>query len=109
MTRVIEKAGQPGRRGNTTEVSSGPTYTVDLRDKTILVDDDTAGEQVTVLLPAASGCDSRELTVKKLGTTAAIVVDGNGSETIDGETTQTIGIQYDAMHIICDGTGWWII
>jgi hypothetical protein len=62
-----------------------------------------------VLLPATLDCENRELTVKKIGTTAAVVVDGNGSETIDGATTQTISSQYDAMHIICDGSNWWVI
>ena len=75
----------------------------------ILVDDDTAGSTVTVTLPAAAGVTNRIYHIKKLGTTASIVVDGNASETIDGATTQTISSQYDSMQIVCDGTGWYII
>lgn len=109
MARTIEKAGQPSRRGNTTTVTSGPTYSVDYRDKVILINDDSIGEEATVLLPAVLNCENRELTIKKIGTTAAVIVDGNSAETIDGAATQTISMQYDAMHIICDGTEWWII
>jgi hypothetical protein len=108
MVRALTKAGNPVALGVKT-VTSGPQYTVISSDKILLIDDDTIAQQVTVLLPAVLNCNDRELTVKKIGTTAAVVVDGSGSETIDGATTQTISAQYDAMHIICDGTAWWIV
>jgi hypothetical protein len=108
MVRAIEKKAGPKAAGVVT-VTSGPSYTVLTTDKTVLVDDDEAGVAVTVLLPAAADSNNRELRVKKLGSTAAVTVDGNGAETIDDATTQSIASQYDAMHIQCDGTGWWIL
>ncbi|MCP4300875.1 MAG: hypothetical protein GY783_09845 [Gammaproteobacteria bacterium] len=75
----------------------------------ILVDDDTAGADVTVTLPAAATWPGRIYHVKKLGTTASVIVDGNGSETIDGSTTVTIGSRYDSIELICDGSNWHII
>lgn len=75
----------------------------------ILVDDDTAGSAVTVTLPLASGNTGLEYHIKKLGTTGSVIVDGAGSETIDGATTQTIGVQYDSIKIVCDGSNWFII
>ena len=38
-----------------------------------------------------------------------VTIDADGSETIDDETTQTLPSQYDSIHIVSDGTEWWII
>lgn len=75
----------------------------------ILVDDDTAGSTVTVTLPAAASSDGYIYYIKKLGSTANVVVDGNASENIDGVTTQTLSAQHESIGIICDGSNWHII
>jgi len=72
----------------------------------IRVDDDTAGSTVTVTLPAASGNDGLAYHIKKLGTTANVIVDGNVAETIDGALTQVLAIQYDSIMVVSNGTGW---
>src|SRR5690606_23294411 len=36
-------------------------------------------------------------------------IDGNLSETIDGQTTTTINTQYEELMIYCDGSNWKII
>lgn len=78
-------------------------------DKTyILVDDATAGGQVTITLPPAIDSTDRIIYIKKLGATANVVVDGNGSETIDGSTTQTISSQYGTLTLVCSGAAWFI-
>jgi len=84
------------------------TYTA-ADEVVILVDDDTAGSAVTITLPAASGASNRVYTMKKLGTTANVTVDGNASETIDGATTKALTTQYEVVRIICDGSNWHII
>lgn len=84
------------------------TYTIEGK-KYILVDDDTAGGAVTITLPPAIDSTDREIIVKKLGTTGNVTVDGNGSETIDGVTTNVITTQYAAIHIVSDGAGWFTI
>lgn len=78
-------------------------------DTVILVDDDTAGSTVTITLPAAASSENKQITIKKLGTTANVVIDGNASETIDGATTSTLTIQYESITVICDGSNWHII
>ena len=78
-------------------------------DYVILVDDDTAGSTVTITLPAAASHTGREYHIKKLGTTANVVVDGNASETIDGGTTATLSAQFESISIVCDGSNWHII
>lgn len=73
----------------------------------VLVDDDTAGSTVTVTLPASVSGD--KITVKKLGTTADVIIDGDAAELIDGAATFTLTAQYAALTVIADGTGWSII
>lgn len=61
-------------------------------------------------LPAVADSAGRTIEVKKIDSSAnAVTVDGNGAEEIDGETTQIIIAQYDAMLILCDGSDWHII
>lgn len=75
----------------------------------VVLADATSGA-FTVTLPAAATNEGRDYTVKKVDSSAnAVTVDGNGSETIDGETTQVIAIQWDAAHIVSDGSNWLII
>jgi len=78
-------------------------------DRVILVDDDTAGSAVTIDLPAAASNTDIDYNVVKLGTTASVTIDGNGSETINGVTTNVLSSQWDAIWIVCDGTGWIIL
>lgn len=73
-----------------------------------LVDDDTAGSEVTITLPPASDAQYPRY-IKKLGTTANVVIDGNGTETIDGELTATIIIPFTTIMLISDGANWHIL
>lgn len=76
-------------------------------ERIILVDDDTAGSTVTVDLPA--GVDGFDYHVKKLGSTAKVIVDANGAELIDSMATVELTMQYDSVHIIHDGSNWNIV
>lgn len=109
IDRTFHKAAVPVSLGITKTVTSGPQYIVGTKDKTILVDDNRAGVAVNVILPAAVSSKNRELRIKKLGSTAAVTVDGNGAELVDESATQIITGQYDAMHLVCDGIEWWIV
>ena len=73
----------------------------------VMVDDDTAGGAVTITLPASVADD--QIIVKKLGTTANVIIDGDSAEEIDGATTFTLTVQYESLTLIADGTGWNII
>lgn len=85
------------------------SYSALSTDHNILVDDDTAGGTVTINLPLASGNAGLQYNIKKLGSTSNVVVDGNGSETIDGGTTEILTAQYESITIVCDGFNWWIV
>lgn len=74
--------------------------------KVIFVDDDTAGSAVTITLPAAASSTDEIYNVVKIGTTASVTVDGDGSEEINGATTYVLSSQWDAIEVMCDGTQW---
>lgn len=79
-------------------------------DYTILVD--ASGGDVTLTLPAAgdTGVEGLVLVVKKIDATSGLVViDPDGSEQIEGDTTLTIPYPNDAAMVQSDGTEWWIV
>ena len=75
----------------------------------ILVDDDTAGGAVTITLPTAVGRKGIQYIVKKLGTTATVTVDADGSELIDGDLTAVIPTQYESATLVSDDLNWAVI
>lgn len=71
--------------------------------------DATAG-QVTMTLPSASKAKYLVLTFKKIDVSAnAMVVDGNGAETVDGAANQSTTTQYDLISVVSDGTSWHVV
>jgi hypothetical protein len=80
------------------------TYTAATTDYFI---DCTSGT-FTVNLFTAVGNTGRILIIKNSGT-GTITVDPNGTQTIDGATTQTLSTQWSRVHIISDGANWKII
>ena len=91
-----------------TSVTTTPVTLTDA-DKIVLVDDDTVGGAVTINLPAVADSKGNIYYIKKLGSTGNVTIDPNGSETIDGATTQIIGSQWDCIETYCNGTAWFII
>lgn len=88
-------------------VSKTTTYTATVNDYVILCNANGGG--FTVTLPQASGSTGQMLLVKKTDSSAnTVIVDGNGSETIDGNLTHSLSVQYGFLSIICDGSTWWI-
>ena len=86
---------------------STTAYTINEKEY-VLVDDDTAGGAVTLTLPPVIENTDKKVYVKKLGTTGNVIVDGSGSETIDGATTHTLTAQYESSVYLCDGASWHI-
>lgn len=96
-----------GRRYSAT-VTKTTTYTATINDDLIL--GDASGGAFTITLPAASTSAGLELKFKKTDASAsAVTIDGNASETIDGVTTKALSSQYASLHIICDGSTWWVV
>lgn len=93
------------RRNDVTVTSTSYSATVAGPDF-IEVDDDTAGADVTIALPAAASSEGAIKWIKKLGTTANVIIDPDGSELVDGGATATLTIQNEAVIVRCNGTGW---
>jgi len=88
--------------------SKTTTYTATVNDEVLLCD--TSGGAFTVTLYAATGNAGRTLIIKK--TTSdfnLLTVDGNASETINGNTTTTLITQYESVRLFCDGSNWFIL
>lgn len=60
------------------------------------------------LLPAVTAADGFTVGVLNAGT-GTITIDGNASETINGQTSILLSSQYDCVILRCDGTSWTIV
>lgn len=84
-----------------------------------LTDDDyycvvnATGADRTITLPAVSGRSGRVYHIKKLdGSANDVIIDGNASETIDGNLTVTLSgaaAQFHVLSLICTGSAWHIM
>ncbi|MFA5350286.1 MAG: hypothetical protein WC357_03010, partial [Candidatus Omnitrophota bacterium] len=65
----------------------------------------------TLTLPAVADNAGLWYTIKKThAAAAAITIEGNGAETIDGAANNAeCDAQYDAITVVCDGTEWHIV
>lgn len=78
-------------------------YTATTGDNYIFCDTSSGGFTVS-LFTTGSG-SGFELTIVKLsGDNNVVTIDGNGSQTIDGELTQTLGRQFEAITIVSNST-----
>lgn len=71
---------------------------------TVLVSGNT-----TLSLPSSSGISGREYIIKKTDTGTTSIIDPDGTETIDGNSTLSLTTQYQAVKIKSDGSNWTVI
>lgn len=69
----------------------------------------TAGGDVTIGLPAAATCTNMVLGFKKLQAANNMILDPDGSETIDGAATKSFSDRWTFVNIISNGTNWFIL
>jgi hypothetical protein len=75
---------------------------------TILVTTSTTDKTIT--LPTAADNTNRLIRIKKVDAGIGnCIIDGEGSETIDGALTVTISSQWDSRSVQCDGTSWFVV
>ena len=83
-------------------------YTLTANDDVVLFD--TGATTRTATLPAASTVTGKIYHIKKVDSGAGLVtIDGNGSETIDGDLAPDITAQYESFTIVSDGSNWHVI
>ena len=89
--------------------TTSTAYTPNKTDKTILADASSAS--FTVTLPAAAIVEAgKTYTIKRTNAGAnTVIVDGNGSETIDGIASLRLNQRYDYLQLQSDGTNWMVI
>jgi hypothetical protein len=64
----------------------------------------------TVTLPAATTNAGKTYYIKNIDAQGDIItIDGNASETIDGNTTYLLNVSNHALRIICDGSNWYVL
>ena len=85
------------------EVSSD--YSVHPEDEFILADA-TSGN-LTITLPDSNKSKGMFYQIKKKDASNDLIIDGLGSETIDGAATLTLSTQYTTAGFISDGINWW--
>ena len=92
-----------------TVVAVTTAYTPYKNDKTILADASSAS--FTVTLPGAATVEKgKTYTVKRTNAGAnTVIVDGNGSETMDGIASLRLNQRFDYLQLQSDGTNWMVI
>lgn len=89
-------------------VSTTTNYTLSSADTGVLAD--ATGGAITITLPAAASNTDVQFFIKKIDSSGnTVTVDGNGSETIDGATTQVISTQYATLTVYSNGTSWFLL
>lgn len=84
------------------------THSVTATSGTTIVKGDTTGGTFTITLPTAVG-NTATIIIKKTAGSAALVIDGAGTETIDGGLTATINKVYESVTLISDNANWQIV
>ena len=89
-------------------VAKTGAYTATVNDEVIFCD--VNGGAFTITLPASSGNAGLNFHIKKTDSSGnAVTIDGNASETIDGDLTVDITDQYESLHLVCDGNNWHVL
>lgn len=87
------------------EVNANATVTYPQR--VVLADSTSAA--VTVTLPTAASYKGKDIFVKQVAGSNTVILDGDGSEQIDGANTYTVTNTYASVHIFSDGSDWHIL
>lgn len=103
----IFDAGSIAIQARLVVVTKTTTYTALVSDDFVVADATAAA--FTVTLPTAVGNSGVSLTVKKVDSSInAVTIDGDGAETIDGQLTAILSVQYDSITLVSDGVQWWV-
>jgi hypothetical protein len=75
----------------------------------LLVDDDTIGGVALINLPPTASYLGKVYHIKKIGSTGAVTVDGDSTETIDDALTAVLNSKYESVKLLSDGSNWHIL
>lgn len=106
-----------GIEANSLEVNSMTVKVRDVNSTSAVEDADyllrcIQNQAITITLPSKSSSQGRILMFKDvLGNANSnnITIDGNGSDTIDGNATYTMSYNKEGVTLVCDGINGWMI
>jgi len=108
---IVSLLTQAGDQGNVVTVAAGATYNASAGDSLILCET-APGSPCTVNLPALPNTGRLKVTVKNKGTGATfdnVSVVANGTDTIDGQATQTLTVQYQTLPTLGFSGEWYVL
>lgn len=83
-------------------------YTIGATD-TVIFANATTGN-VSITLPTASGLAGYRFYVKRTDSSAnTCTIARSGADTIDGQTSLSLDLQYTALAVVSDGSAWYIL
>lgn len=94
--------------GGYTVTTQTANYTETATTGTKIIKGDTTGGTFTITLPTAVG-NQALLIIKKTAGTAALVLDGAGTETIDGSLTASLVQINESLTLVSDNANWQIV
>ncbi len=93
-----------GMRTRVTTLTTG-TYTLDGTYSIIRAN--TVGGNITINLPAVASFTGTQYKIIKTNASNSVTIDANGTETIDGSTTNIVlSSLRDRIFLVCDGSEW---
>jgi len=93
---------------NLTTATKTSNYTVTGTDAVVFANA-TSGN-VTITLPAAAGVAGYRFYVKRIDNSGnSCTVARSSTDTIDGQTSVSLDLQYTALMVVSDGTAWYIL
>ena len=114
---MVTRISSPARSGTERIAACTPTlafstktsnYTITGSDDVIAAD--ASGGVVTITLPTAVGISGRKFGVKRINSgNNNVTIATTGGQTIDGDTTQVLVLQYTSIDLVSDGANWNIV
>jgi hypothetical protein len=106
LRSIKANIARSGREESTATASAAATLAVTVLNKIVPVSGSAAGS-TTITLPAAATAGAGfRFTAWKTDNTNNVIIDANGSETINGGADYTMATQYEAAQFVTDGTSW---
>ena len=87
---------------------SNATYNATTTSGTQIILCDTSSNNVTINLPSAVN-NTAIFHIKKTSALNTMILDPNGSETIDGSSTVSVLVQYETLTLVSDNANWNVI
>jgi hypothetical protein len=93
------------------KITSDVTGDSTLDKNNFIVPVDATSAAITITLPAVADIlDGKKYIIKKIDSSVnAVTIDGDGSEEIEGATTQALSNQWEFIEIVSTGSAWLII